>query len=282
MRSPFEKGTNTVDCATDYFSILKIDVEEDMLQMWLIWEGNVVDCGLVPVDRVSIQDELYRLDNTTDGPKTREVVRRWARDCTRHHPRCRVHETASFVPTRLLKINNNTANTTFRLVLRSECQEEIRYIALSHIWGNGPVEEKLRLLGSTYDELRQEKPINYLPKTFRDTMIVAQYLEVIYVWIDSLCIIQDSKEDWHTEAATMHDVYRHACITVSALSGEDEHAGLFYERDLKLFTATAVKIRLSAQDKALRYYYEHDRGWDTETNFQYQNVLVHRAWCLQE
>ncbi|KAI1525568.1 heterokaryon incompatibility protein [Pyrenophora tritici-repentis] len=280
------KGEDYRGINTDYYTIFEMDmdIEEDMLQMRLRWEEGVWMEPLALVDNISDKDELYmELDSTTDGPRTRELVLRWVEECTSHHRQCHVNETANFVPTRLLEINNNTANTTFRLVLRSECQENIRYIALSHVWGHGPVEEKLRLLGSTYDELRQGKPIDYLPKTFHDTMTVAQRLGVKYVWIDSLCILQDSKEDWQTEASTMQDVYRYAYITISALSGENEHAGLFYERDPKLFTATMVNMRLSkCGGEALRYYHAHDEGWDRVSIFKHRNILMYRAWCFQE
>jgi hypothetical protein len=52
---------------------------------------------------------------------------------------------------------------------------------------------------------------------------------VKYIWIDSLCIIQDSKEDWQKEANLMSMIYKSAWMNISADAGEDSRAGLFQE-----------------------------------------------------
>jgi hypothetical protein len=49
-----------------------------------------------------------------------------------------------------------------------------------------------------------------LPKMFQDAVFITRQLEIKYLWINSLCIIQDSQEDWSQEAAKMGDVYRYA------------------------------------------------------------------------
>lgn len=51
-----------------------------------------------------------------------------------------------------------------------------------------------------------------------------------YIWIDSLCIIQDSEEDWKFEAAQMDVVYRNAINNIVATKGTDSESGLFTER----------------------------------------------------
>jgi hypothetical protein len=55
-----------------------------------------------------------------------------------------------------------------------------------------------------------------LPLTFRDFIDIARRLDVRYVWIDSLCILQDSKEDWESEAVQMGDVYSKSYLTIAA------------------------------------------------------------------
>jgi hypothetical protein len=52
-----------------------------------------------------------------------------------------------------------------------------------------------------------------------------------YIWIDSLCIIQDQQEDWQIESSKMGDVYRNSLFTIAATGFSDGHKGLFVERD---------------------------------------------------
>ncbi|KAK6859203.1 HET-domain-containing protein [Apiospora arundinis] len=62
-------------------------------------------------------------------------------------------------------------------------------------------------------------------------MTTIRSLGIRYIWIDSLCIIQDSKKDWRTEAATMGNIYQHALLNLAATHGNDSHAGLFTFQD---------------------------------------------------
>ncbi|KAH8780919.1 hypothetical protein F5883DRAFT_539032 [Diaporthe sp. PMI_573] len=73
-----------------------------------------------------------------------------------------------------------------------------------------------------------------LPATFQDAVRFARNLGVRYMWIDSMCIIQNepgqinqlAKDDWMKESVKMFDVYRNSYATVAALSGRDSRAGL--------------------------------------------------------
>ncbi|KXH27604.1 hypothetical protein CSAL01_00771 [Colletotrichum salicis] len=55
-----------------------------------------------------------------------------------------------------------------------------------------------------------------LPKTYRDTISILKRLGLRYLWIDSLCIIQDSVDDWRKESITMAEVYRNGVINIAA------------------------------------------------------------------
>jgi hypothetical protein len=66
-----------------------------------------------------------------------------------------------------------------------------------------------------------------LLKTFRDVIIVARAIGISYMWIDSLRIVQDSKDDWEKEAALMDDVYSNAAVTIAVLDSPGSDIGLF-------------------------------------------------------
>jgi hypothetical protein len=67
-------------------------------------------------------------------------------------------------------------------------------------------------------------------KTFQDAVIVTRHLGFRYLWIDSLCIIQDDKQDWEREVARMALVYKGSQLTIAATSSKDGSEGCFGKR----------------------------------------------------
>jgi hypothetical protein len=69
-----------------------------------------------------------------------------------------------------------------------------------------------------------------LPKTFKDAVVLTRALGIQYLWIDSLCIIQDSVSDWAAELSQMADVYKHAALTIAASCSTDSYNGFLQKR----------------------------------------------------
>lgn len=103
-------------------------------------------------------------------------------------------------------------------LVRTTCQfkaENIQYIALSHCWGTAL---GARILRTTKSNLTtREAGIHWdeFSKTFQDTIKIAQGLGVRFIWIDSLCIIQDDQDDFEIECAQMGMVYSKAYCTIA-------------------------------------------------------------------
>ena len=120
-----------------------------------------------------------------------EFIRTRIRNCVNGHANCKQQR---YWPKRLIYVRrpiNGRDEDSVRLV---ECTADFkwRYIALSHCWG------KTRILTSTTETKAQRMagiPIHELSRTFHDSVILARELRVHYLWIDSLCIIQDDAED---------------------------------------------------------------------------------------
>jgi hypothetical protein len=100
-------------------------------------------------------------------------------------------------PGRLLWISENHVRLDdLDKVMRESCTvsvSEVRYAALSHCWGT------LQHCTTTKERLAAFHvglPISELPQTFQDAIIVARHLQIEYLWIDALCIVQDNTEDW--------------------------------------------------------------------------------------
>jgi hypothetical protein len=111
----------------------------------------------------------------------------------------------------------------------------IRYAALSYVWGKPPVPGSkhyntpiLQLDTSTITTLHQHESFRGedVPQTIADMFDLAVALEIPYLWIDRLCIIQDSEEDKAAQVGNMHAIYNAALVTVVAAAGEDIYHGL--------------------------------------------------------
>jgi hypothetical protein len=147
--------------------------------------------------------------------------------------------------------------------------------------GPQSVARKLRLLKTTFSGLREEQPLESLPKTFRDVMAVASHLGLKYVWIDRLCIYQDSVEDWRLEASAMKDVYKGSYLNVSALGGDNDEAGLFHDRQASQVVPSILRLQVSTEGKSKTFVFDRDlmSGW---TGTWSREPLVFRAWIIQE
>jgi Heterokaryon incompatibility protein (HET) len=100
------------------------------------------------------------------------------------------------------------------------------YFALSHCWGkalDGPSITTENTLASHTTGIS----IAELPLTFQDSILITRNLGARYLWIDALCIIQDSKPDWENEAAKMGAIYSRALLTISVDLSSDASGGCF-------------------------------------------------------
>jgi hypothetical protein len=148
--------------------------------------------------------------------------------------------------------------------------ERLRYLTLSHCWGR---HQLVRLLESNLDAFCEDIPYQLLPQTFRDAIRVARRLGFAYLWIDSLCIIQDSKDDWNHEARLMGKIYTHATCNIAASDAPDSTHGCLYPRSPRAIQPDAVDLG-PAEGK----HYILNR---TDI-YEHQHILYTRAWVLQE
>jgi hypothetical protein len=101
------------------------------------------------------------------------------------------------------------------------------YVALSHCWGGAPAATTLR---EHLAERERCLPLDELPATFKDAIKLCRALNIKYLWIDSLCIVQDDKEEWAEEAGKMSSVYENSIFVIAADSASNCQAGCLPKR----------------------------------------------------
>ncbi|TEY48285.1 hypothetical protein BOTCAL_0296g00050 [Botryotinia calthae] len=121
-------------------------------------------------------------------------------------------------PTRLIYVGSQDAGDLPKLVDGQECLYKGGYLVLSYCWGMTPKNAPWQLTTTTMPLFATEIPLRILPQTLHDAVMLTRKLGEHYIWIDSMCILQDSAEDWQFEASNMASIYGSAVMTIVAAS----------------------------------------------------------------
>lgn len=228
--------------------------------------------------------------------RTFQLIQKWLYVCSDTHGCDECPYSGEFIdkdethlPTRILKIDLKKKQPAMRLINTHGMKG--RYCALSYCWGSAE-NMPLRSTTSNIHEHFEMFEWNKLPKTFQDSVILCSKLGMEYLWIDSLCIIQDDTADWGREASRMGSLYKNAFLVIVASGASDSTEGLFIgdRPNISSFTLPFLEI-------------EDDATTDTkQTDGQRENAgiyhlmfapleqdkspsrgpLANRGWALQE
>ena len=201
------------------------------------------------------------------------IVATWLDDCNQLHKNCQNSFSGSRgLPTRVLDVGATNGSCQLRLLKTHGLGGQ--YIALSHCWGlNRHIVTNVNNL-----ELHERRiPYESLPKTFQDAALITRSVGIRYLWIDSLCIIQDDIQDWKSEAAKMADVYRNAYCTIAATGSRGDQEGILVDRTGQ----DICTLRYEANNTDLLITYIEEDVFALK-QLLFHSPLSQRAWCLQE
>lgn len=143
------------------------------------------------------------------------------------------------------------------------------YVALSHVWG-GEISYRLKI--SLLEGWTQRIDINKLPKSFQDAITVTRKLGLKYLWIDALCIVQDSPKDWQRESSRMGTVFKNAFLTIAISVTAQTHEG-FLKRSTDRSSFMVETLSTTGQSC----------GFERLTReVSPEGEIDTRGWCLQE
>lgn len=115
------------------------------------------------------------------------------------------------------------------------------YACLSHCWGSDP-ERIPKTLKSTLRSYKDQIPWQLLSKKFQQTIEFLSKIGIRYLWIDSLCIVQDDPLNWQTEGAKMESIYANAHLTIAAAYSSHPDEGIY---------STSTTTKFKAQELIL-------------------------------
>ena len=198
---------------------------------------------------------------------------KWLQQCQNLHTVCSgVSNEGLWNPTRLIHVD---ASGSVRLISTREQTRRLPYLTLTHCWGDTkPNSLSMKNIAAFESSI----PVERLTKVVRDALQVTRGLGYQYLWVDYLCIIQDSPggSDWSKEAARMAQVYSNSFCTIAASRAANGDDGLFTQRNHDLIVPRAITSRTRGK------LFEHvpfDLHIVKENS---QAKLYHRGWTLQE
>lgn len=218
------------------------------------------------------------VETCTLPPRSWAHIKEWIRTCNESHSLCSaaIGTNSIWYPTRLLHINETSGQVNIIITADVSMARGGRYMTLSHCWGTE--QQPLRLLKTNMHELKKDIALHTLPKTFQDAILVAKKLHMGYLWIDSLCIIQDDKDDWRRESAMMHEVYANGFCNIAATAAENGSKGLFFQQDVRVLQPCLPHIPWLTKPGTVYELLDGD-FWDYSVSF---TPLNRRAWVCQE
>ncbi|KFY29082.1 hypothetical protein V493_02567 [Pseudogymnoascus sp. VKM F-4281 (FW-2241)] len=207
----------------------------------------------------------------TSSDTSWSVVANWLDECAKSHKACNVLTAmAPSLPSRIIELGSGAP----RLVVVKDDIPILPYATMSHCWGS---HMPLRLISSNIAELQKQIPMSQLSKSFKDAFLITQRLGLNYIWIDSLCIVQDSAADWERESASMSEVYSNSYCTIAAAHAADGTYGCFIERSPDL--VKPLKVNLNWGPNPGTYYAVQWLYWRMNVM---ETPLNRRAWVCQE
>lgn len=145
------------------------------------------------------------------------LMRHWIKVCDESHA-CMTAVTDAALPRRLVSTNYEVEGGV-RLCSTAELGPQVRYTALTYVWGM-PIEGlrglERRTILANLEELQRGMDYSLLNKTCRDAIRVTRQLGIEYIWVDTLCIVQDSPEEMQEVMETGKIFHNAYCVLVAS------------------------------------------------------------------
>jgi hypothetical protein len=207
-----------------------------------------------------------------------QTIQSWVDRCERWHYPCR--ETAAWIrkhskaPTRLLDVRGLKENWVKLVETHGQAKE---YAALSYCWGKET--PKITTTKETYSGMLGGVPCRLLSRTVQDAVTVARKLGIRYLWVDALCIIQDDKEDWKTEAQKMGLIYANAYLTIAATSANGGDKGFLIAESQ---VTTDFRTSQGSAVQGTVHWRSYSDFVDDYGEYVINSPLLSRGWVKQE
>lgn len=220
---------------------------------------------------------------------TKEVAQdlktKWLDDCILNHRDCPSRSVIppDELPARLIKVHMVGPRPKARLInaRKPGVHKDLRYLTLSHAWGNC---DFIVLRNSNIEQFCRDLPLDdsSFNKTFREAITLTGLLGYQYIWIDSLCIIQDSESatDWAAECPLMGAIYANSDLTLAATGFRNALHGMQAQENRQTIippvieTSDGTSYLIMAYEAAQAFCPLERRGWVLQEAMLVSSLLL--------
>ena len=216
------------------------------------------------------------VEEDASSSKTIRRAAEWLRSCAEQHSDC--HNDLVSLPARILDLQPTSEPNIISLC--EPLGALGHYAALSHCWGQTGYFTTMKASLQTH-----ASGINVadLPRTFQDAVLWVRQLGMRYLWIDSLCICQDDKEEWARESAKMASLYSNAYLTIAADSARDDTDGFCTRAAKRQFVPIEFTTPEGSHKQILAFLIPSVKAFLDREHLELRDEpLTKRAWALQE
>ena len=222
------------------------------------------------------------LGDAPDSKSTLAVVKDWLGTCQMQHPQCnalisggRVDENEPIMPAYVVDVGEDGQRPK---LLKTKPGIQGPYAALSHVWGNGnfttqTIKNNVVQFQKSIDLASKES------KTLMDAVAITRSLGLPYLWVDSLCIVQDGP-GFDAQCDLMGQIYENATVTIAAAGAPNDHIGCFIPRPKPRLPPVHLITKWGAGQKASHVYISVQTG--RLPNAVDRGIWAARGWVLQE
>ncbi|KAF2124911.1 HET-domain-containing protein [Dothidotthia symphoricarpi CBS 119687] len=213
-------------------------------------------------------------DSTLGSEKNMETIQHWVRSLAFVPQSSTTNSTQ--IPGRLIELQYGD---TLRVCDSSSIlPSDKSFAALSYVWG---ASQDFILLSTNIDSLMRGFTPEKLPQTIRDAVTVTRRVGLRYLWVDALCIIQDSDQDKLRELPNMGLIYKYATVTIVASVAKFATEGfLNHIAEQKSYEIDPVAIPYRT-DNALYDRAQLVLSYPATYN-RFDDPINDRAWTFQE
>ena len=262
------------------------------------WPGRKLDRHLIFDLFANSTDQAAKIMPTREiqpvvhSPEAIAEVNQWIESCE-HHVGCSTTSDV-LLPTRVIEVLPISGKQRLRLLVTNGLKG--RYNTLSYCWGT----QRTVLTHKNLAQFQKEIDLSTLSKTVQDAIEVTISLGIPYIWIDAICILQDSPRDKAWEISRMASIYQSSHITIVAASAKKADDGFLLPRETPPpantipfmhngFRAGTVNIRRTLRNREISPAGTprppldpvDSRAWTLQEQLLSQRLLVYSTATLQ-
>jgi hypothetical protein len=219
--------------------------------------------------------QLHLINPFPDAPGVYELAKSWIQECLTMHDHWKTGD-SRFMPSTLIQISINSTGYHLQVAHWTLDQQPAPYTCLSYCWGQ---DQPYKMTRQRLEESNGLLQFDNLPKTIQDAVKVTTNLGYEYLWVDSICIVQDDEQDKLEQIPKMSLIYANAVVTIAAATSDNVFGGFLQERNVHDITSILPfehpDGRVGAAGLANTTYKEQEKDFSP-------TPLDDRAWILQE